>query len=195
MRAIHKRLNPEWEYQAGLWAIEYRKSHMYMMDEDAFLKANIPPSIENYITTEGEMVAVDYKEFTCVLLDDKGSYHKCLLSEVTAITDAGNISDGYHTFNELYEYRLLYNAAFFNMLHHEGLFDVHKAKLHSDGEVPFGDPNWFVVVAELPEGQISNHYEMKDWDLFKIPEKARANEWDGHTPQDVAKRVRKFLES
>ena len=25
--------------------------------------------------------------------------------------DMGDVSDGYHTFNELYEYRLLYNAA------------------------------------------------------------------------------------
>lgn len=24
----------------------------------------------------------------------------------------GNVSDGYHTFNELYRYRMLYNAAF-----------------------------------------------------------------------------------
>lgn len=30
--------------------------------------------------------------------------------------DMGNVSDGYHTFNELYRYRMLYNAAFFNEL-------------------------------------------------------------------------------
>lgn len=40
-------------------------------------------------------------------------------------------------------------------------------------------------MAELPTGQISNHYEMKDWDLFNIPEKEKANMWDGHSPQDV----------
>lgn len=33
----------------------------------------------------------------------------------------GEVSDGYHTFNELYEYRLLYNAAFL---------------MNSQGEVP-----------------------------------------------------------
>lgn len=31
-------------------------------------------------------------------------------------TDMGEVSDGYHTFNELYQYRMLYNAAFFNEL-------------------------------------------------------------------------------
>jgi hypothetical protein len=34
---------------------------------------------------------------------------------------------------------------------------------------------------------------MKDWDLFKIPERAKAAVWDGHTPQDVAKRLREYL--
>lgn len=29
-------------------------------------------------------------------------------------TDRGNYSDGYHTFNELYEFRKVYNAALFN---------------------------------------------------------------------------------
>ena len=106
----------------------------------------------------------------------------------------GHVSDGYHTFNELYEYRLLYNAAFFNELAKQGLYDVHKSKRHSNGEIPFGDPNWFIVVAELPTGQISNHYEMKDWFLFQIPEKELSNEWDGHTPADVAERLRQHLE-
>ena len=109
------------------------------------------------------------------------------------IEDKGNISDGYHTFNELYEYRLLYNASMFNELAKQGLYDVHKSKLHSDGTIPFSDENWFIVQAELPTGQISNHYEMKDWDLFNIPEKEKANPYDGHTPQDVAKRLREFL--
>ena len=104
----------------------------------------------------------------------------------------GETSDGYHTFNELYEYRLLYNAAFFNELAKQGLYDVHKSRKHSDGENPFGDPNWFIVMAELPTGQISNHYEMKDWDKFQIPEKELANKWDEHSPRDVADRLTSF---
>ena len=115
------------------------------------------------------------------------------LVEEEKVKDMGEVSDGYHTFNELYEYRLLYNASMFNELAKQNLYDVHKSKRHSDGEVPFGDPNWFIVMAELPTGQISNHYEMKDWDLFDIPEKEIANEWDGHTPKDVAERLRRFL--
>lgn len=115
------------------------------------------------------------------------------LEKLEDIEDKGNISDGYHTFNELYEYRLLYNASMFNELARQGLYDVHKSKKHSDGTIPFGDDNWFIVQAELPTGQISNHYEMKDWGLFNVPEKEKANPYDGHTPQDVAKRLRDFL--
>ena len=35
--------------------------------------------------------------------------------------------------------------------------------------------------------------ELKDWDLFQIPEKEIADEWDGHTPQDATERLHKYL--
>ena len=112
--------------------------------------------------------------------------------EETKQKDMGEVSDGYHTFNELYEYRMLYNAALFNEFAKQGLYDVHKSRKHSDREYPFGDSNWFIVMAELPTGQISNHYEMKDWDKFQIPEKPLANKWDGHSPRDVTERLTSF---
>ena len=104
--------------------------------------------------------------------------------------DMGEVSDGYHTFNELYYYRMLYNAAFFNLLPKEW---VHKSKRHHTGEECFGG-GWFIVMANLPTGQISNHYELKDWDLFQVPEKEFADEWDGHTPQEAAERLHKYLQ-
>lgn len=103
--------------------------------------------------------------------------------------DMGEVSDGCHTFNELYYYRMLYNAAFFNLLP-KGW--VHKSKKHHTGEECFGG-GWFIVVANLPTGQISNHYELKYWDLFQIPEKETADEWDGHTPQEAAERLHRYL--
>ena len=105
-----------------------------------------------------------------------------------------NTSDGYHTFKELYEFRLLYNAHLFNEWAAQGKYDVHKSQRHNDGELCFGRDDYFVVVATLPTGQISNHYPMTDWDLFKCEavEKAKA-QWDGHTSQDVANRLRAAL--
>ena len=105
------------------------------------------------------------------------------------VNDLGELNDGFHTFNELYDYRMLYNAAFFNRLPKE---KVHKSKKHHDGQECFG--GWgFIVMAELPTGQISNHYAMEYWDLFNIPEKEIADEWDGHTPKEAAERLKNFI--
>jgi hypothetical protein len=122
----------------------------------------------------------------------------------------GSISDGYHTFDELYEFRKVYNAALFNewtkqtkvigfknpVIHenpiHQSKYDVHKSWKHHDGELCFGG-GWFIVVAILPTGQVSNHYEAKDWDLFKVPETEKALfEFDGHTPKDVLERLKQL---
>lgn len=45
---------------------------------------------------------------------------KKVLYQLTEANNRGEISDGYHTFNELYRYRMLYNAAFFNELAYKG---------------------------------------------------------------------------
>lgn len=105
-----------------------------------------------------------------------------------------NTSDGYHSFKELYEFRKLYNALAFNELSKNKDYKVHKSKRHFDGEECFGG-GWFIVIAYLPTGQISNHYELKDWDLFKCEEKENADEWDGHTTQDVVNRITKSLQT
>lgn len=118
--------------------------------------------------------------------------------------DSDKITDGYHTFGELYEFRKVYNAALFNewatpitfhtptedVILERPKYDVHKSWRHNDGQLCFGG-GWFIVVAVLPSGQISNHYEAKDWDLFKIPEVEKAKyEFDGHTPNDVLERLK-----
>jgi hypothetical protein len=111
--------------------------------------------------------------------------------EINKLENKGHLSDGYHTFDELYEFRKMYNAALFNeWAKHWNDFDVHKSWRHNDGELCFGG-GWFIVVAMLPSGQISNHYEAKDWDLFKIPETEKALfAFDGHTGQDVLDRLK-----
>lgn len=105
----------------------------------------------------------------------------------------GDTSDGYHTFDELYEFRMLYNAALFNEWAARGVYNVHKSLRHGDGGECFGG-GWFIVMAQLPTGQISNHYKTDHWDLFTVPERAWADEWDGHTSADVASRLRDYLE-
>lgn len=121
--------------------------------------------------------------------------------------DTNQIRDGYHSFGELYEFRKIYNAALFNewatqnvknpkWINEDGQrpflpkYDVHKSWKHNDGELCFGG-GWFIVVAILPTGQISNHYEAKDWSLFDIPETDEAKyPFDGHTSEDVLERLK-----
>ena len=100
-----------------------------------------------------------------------------------------DISDGYHSFKELYEFRKMYNAALFNRLHLSGLYDVHKSERHYEGDECFGG-GWFIVVAILPGGQISNHYPMDDWLKFRIPQVDKAKyPFDGHTGDDALERL------
>lgn len=117
----------------------------------------------------------------------------------TTYPKMSEVSDGYHTFAELYRYRMLLQAAWFNQLY--ALYQDHdtaigppvKSWRHADGELCFGKENYFVVVAQLPTGQISNHYKGEYWDLFKILEVPTAPVWDGHTPQEAADRIEGFL--
>jgi hypothetical protein len=116
---------------------------------------------------------------------------------------AKQISDGYHTFQELYDFRLAYNVLLFNEwakniyddLEEESGFSVHKSWKHHDDEWCFGEEKkWFIVSAMLPAGLISNHYEAKDWDKFKVPEVDKALfEFDGHDGSDVLKRLNDLL--
>lgn len=104
------------------------------------------------------------------------------------------ISDGYHTFEELYEFRMLYNAALFNEWAAQGKYKVHKSVRHHDGEKCFGG-GWFIVVAELPTGMISNHYKLENWAFFDVPEVDKSFiPFDGHTPRDVVERLTLFLQ-
>jgi hypothetical protein len=107
--------------------------------------------------------------------------------------DKTRISDGHHTFHELYEFRKIYNAALFNIWAKEGKYDVHKSWRHHNGETCFGG-GWFIILANLPSGQISNHYPMSDWELFNVPEQEKALfPYDGHTSQDVLERIKSVL--
>jgi len=107
--------------------------------------------------------------------------------------ETGKISDGYHTFDELYEFRLLYNALAFNAMAKQGI-NVQKSKRHSDGKLCFGG-DWFIVIADLPGvGQISSHYREELWDFLQVPSfEVPTIIYDGHTSKDVIERIIKYL--
>ena len=124
------------------------------------------------------------------------------------VTVTENTSDGYHTFKELYDFRAAYNALLFNEWAtqkgneefqdlNQGVqntkYSVHKSWKHNDGYPCFGG-GWFIVVAKLPSGQISNHYPADRWDDFKVPETSKALfPFDGNTTHAVLKILQKEL--
>lgn len=93
-----------------------------------------------------------------------------------------NVSDGYHTFAELYHHRAVLTAALFN----ECALSAWKSKLHADGTM---DEGYFITGMETGYGQVTYHYPLKYWDMFNVVELVRAPEWDGHTPEEAIARI------
>lgn len=102
--------------------------------------------------------------------------------------EKSDVSDGYHTFAELYEHRGALMAAL--MLSHPGL--SWRSKLHHDATM--FDDETFIVGMELPGiGQITYHYNMRQWHWFDgILTLDYAKPYDGHTAADVVERLRSF---
>lgn len=97
---------------------------------------------------------------------------------MTEEIDKGSISDGYHTFNELYYHRMILFSVVCNT--YRSL--AWKSKLHHDGTM-FDD--YFIVGIGTPNGQYTYHYDIKYWDFFEVEELEKGHEWDGHQPKDI----------
>lgn len=102
-----------------------------------------------------------------------------------------NQSDGYHTFAELYEHRHALCLALMKTLPHMSWF----SQRHEDGELCFGDNEWFIVGIDLPNGPVTYHLPVRLWREAKATgavELDRGKKWDGHTPGDVIRRLNDF---
>lgn len=89
-----------------------------------------------------------------------------------------DLSDGYHTFDELYEHRCL---LFINLC----LLMPKKARIGAHEH-----DGWFVMYLDLPTGQISYHLPTRMLPL--VEDRILGTEhpiWDGHTSEDVANRL------
>lgn len=96
--------------------------------------------------------------------------------------DVADVSDGYHTFNELYDHR---TALFLALA--KALNVGWRSKLHADGTIFYG---WFIAGLSLPTGEISYHLPLYMWDTAHYMHTYdRAPGWDGHTPLDVVERL------
>jgi hypothetical protein len=96
------------------------------------------------------------------------------------LSDIGDFSDGYHTFNDLYYQRCVLFATIVNC----NKQIAWKTRYHEDGTPCFGG-GWFLVTIETPLGAYGYHYEDKYWNMFDCIEIPKAKHWDGYTDKDV----------
>ena len=90
----------------------------------------------------------------------------------------GETSDGYHTFNELYEHRLALTVA----LVRKTPDLAWRSLRHHVGGDPMFD-GYFIVGLDLPTGTITYHYDLKHWELFDAARTLdNAPAWDGAPP-------------
>lgn len=103
---------------------------------------------------------------------------KLILSE-----EYGKVSDGYHTFDELYHHR----AILFAVICNNNPELAWKSELHDTGDMYEG---MFIVGIDTPKGQATYHYDIEPyWDIFNVKELDHAPKWDGHTSDDAIMRI------
>ena len=100
---------------------------------------------------------------------------------------ADDISDGYHTFGDLYKHRTYLLAL--AMIH---LPYAWKARKHEDGTMFDG---MFVVGFPTPNGMVTYHCDNEYWNDFKVPEIPHAPHFNGYSDADVLDREKAFLDS
>ena len=104
------------------------------------------------------------------------------ICNIAHIDDISDLSDGYHTFKQLYYQRMMLFAA----LVKQNRDKAWKSLRHSDGELCFGG-GWFIVGIDTPKGSYTYHYEDNYFSLFDCEELERGKPWDGHTEKDVTR--------
>ena len=97
-------------------------------------------------------------------------------------TGIDDLSDGFHTFRQLYYQRMMLFATIVKQNNDKAW----KSLRHEDGEPCFGG-GWFIVGIDTPEGSYTYHYEDNYFSLFDCEELERGKHWDGHTEKDVTR--------
>lgn len=112
-------------------------------------------------------------------------------SEFKVPCDVGKTSDGYHSFDDLYEHR----HALFLALQQAYPEIAWKSYKHHDDKNIEGPSweGWFIAGLQLPTGQITYHLPDRLWDACKAKELEFAPEWDRHMSNDVVDRLYNWI--
>jgi hypothetical protein len=91
------------------------------------------------------------------------------------------VSDGHHTFGELYDHRRALTALLAAMA--ATADESWRSKAHHPDDDPMFEGGYFIIGINLPAGPITYHYNLTHWDDFaSVPELEHAPKWDGAAP-------------
>ena len=121
-----------------------------------------------------ETPAGEMQKFINKLIDDSKKQYG------GSFTD--HISDGYHTFKELYDHRSKLFIALCRVYPNLAW----KSSKHADGTMYAG---MFVAGINTPMGQATYHFEDTYWNLLDVKVLDTAPVWDGHTSDDAIERI------
>ncbi|GAB3975540.1 hypothetical protein GCM10028806_33330 [Spirosoma terrae] len=146
-------------------------------------------------------IATSGEEFVNTLIKDAGK---------AGILNVGQVSDGYHTFDELYEHRNLLWVLACTLAQQQWQVVrtdkqrinkgtdmpehlVWKTRVHADGTPSY--PDWFVLGwGSQASTMITYHLPDKLWDFCPFVELDRVPIFDGHTSTDVLDRITNILQ-
>ena len=123
-----------------------------------------------------------------VIIDGKIDQFVCKgLDKGMVLEGDFNVTDSYHSFEELYAHRILLFIALMKT-HTEISW---KSRLHNDGTSYDG---WFVAGMHLPSGDITYHIYDKFWGMLQnINTLEKSPPWDGHTSEEVIRRLNNWI--
>lgn len=113
------------------------------------------------------------------------------MGQLTIPCNVSDVSDGFHTFGELYDHRTALFMAFLK----ERASESWMSKRHCDDSFWEG---WFIAGTTLKSGDITYHLSMKYWDDLKscnVLVLDKAPTWDRHTSKDVLERLLEHVKS
>ena len=119
------------------------------------------------------VIAINDNDATCRI--DNINY------QISKLKYKGNISDGSHTFDELYYHRMVLVSIICNTYRKYAW----KSWNHHDGSM-FED--YFIVGVSIDGiGDYTYHFHKYYWDNFMVKEMELAPIWDGHRPNDIGR--------
>lgn len=165
-----------------MWLIWSNEHSAYWGPEERF-----------YVATREEAGRYSLKDALRIVRDGNKDMKEERVPNESMIADGlmtEDVSDGFHTFDELYKHRIILFIVLCRTLANqvEDFGKPWKSRKHSDGSSFDG---WFIMGIYTEKGdQISYHIPDRYWGITLFAtELERAPEWDGHTSEDVLHRL------